>query len=567
MRDQFRLGRKLIFLLAFSMLAISAPLLIGSYVVHSRDFDNLYTSDASKIATTAASLSDGAFLRELYLAVSTEEYQNIRKQCEERDEEEPIVQWLQERNLYDRYMDTRAQVLRTQRDMDVQYVYVTVMHGETFTYLISPEYPVYYLGRDEASAPEFAAYTTNMHIDSIVTHTIYGWLCTGQEPIFAPDGEAVASMCVDIDMNWVMRNRMEFLVAMLVLGALVILAASAIFTLLIRRIVITPLSQLAAGAKRFGEARDEEQMRQSVISLDIRSNDEMEDLYQEIRQMQTRIIGYMDTIAHEMKERERIGAELSVAAQIQGNMLPKAFPAFPGRKEIDLYANVTPAKEVGGEFYYFFLLDDNRLALVVAAVSDKGIPAELMMVVTKTIIKNQALQGKSPAEIMEEANRQLYENNGGDMFVKAWLGILELSTGTLRSVNAGHASPAYCPPNGAFGILQERKGIALAIMDDTRYEENRLALKPGGRLFVYTDGVLEAANAEDELFGAKRMLDALNEDAVSAPMRAVRRMGERMGAFVKDTPQEDDITMLSLTFFGSRGSVANAKPGGDAGQA
>ena len=240
--------------------------------------------------------------------------------------------------------------------------------------------------------------------------------------------------------------------------------------------------------------------------------------------MQTRIVDYMDTIARDTKERERIGVELSVATQIQGNMLPNVFPAFPGRKEFEIYANLTPSKEVGGDFYDFFLLDDDRLALVVADVSDKGIPAELTMVVTKTIIKNQALAGKSPTEIMAETNRQLYESNDGNMTVKAWFGILELSTGNLRSANAGHVSPAYCPPRGAFGILQERKGMPLGAMKDARYEENRLALNPGGGLFIYADGVIEAANAQSELFGVRRMLDTLNEDAASRPVQTVRRM-------------------------------------------
>ena len=556
-RSQFRLGRKLILLLVSSMLSIGALLLFGSYSVHCRDFDNLYKSDVSKIATTAASLSDGAFLRELHLAVSTEEYQRIREQ----EDEELIVQWLREHGLYEGYKAETELLESIQEDMDVLYVYVQVLKGAVSTYLISPSDPITILGYDEENPPEFASYTENVHIEPTVTHTEAGWLSSGVEPIFDPDGNAVAVMCVDIDMNRVMRNRIEFLTAMLILGALVIVVSILVSVRLIARMVITPLSRITSGAKKFGEAQDEAQLRESVISFDIRSHDEMEDLYQEIRQMQRRIIDYMDAITQETAERERIGAELSVATQIQSNMLPSVFPAFPGRKEFDIYATVTPAKEVGGDFYDFFLVDDDRLALVVADVSDKGVPAELFMVVTKTIIKNQTLTGKSPVEIMEETNRQLYENSGGDMFVKAWFGILELSTGTLRSVNAGHDSPAYCPPYGSFKILQERKGFPLATMSDTRYEENRLALKSGAGLFIYTDGVIEAADAEDEFFGRDRMLSALNEDTASKPMQTVRRMKKRIGGFIQDTPQYDDTTMLSLAFFGSRNAAPDASAG------
>ncbi len=551
MRGQFRLGKKLIRLFASATLAIATLFIVGSYYVHCKDFDSLYDKDVSNIAATAASLSDGAFLRELYLAVSEEEYKRILEQ----DDEELIIQWLKERGLYDKYASETEKMRRIEQNMDVAYVYLQSQHGQSATYLISPSDPVTFLGTYEVNPPEFAALTTNARIDPIVTNTEDGWLCTGVEPIFDPDGNAVAIVCVDMDMNRIMNGRIRFLSAMLIFGALAVLAASAVSVRLIGRMVIAPLSRLAAGAKKFGEAEDEARLRQSVVNFDIRSRDEMEELYQEIRRMQTRIIDYMDTITRETSERERIGAELSVATQIQSNMLPNAFPAFPGRKEFDLYAAVTPAKEVGGDFYDFFLVDDNRLALVVADVSEKGVSAELFMVVTKTIIKNQALLGNSPTEIMEEANRQLYENSGGDMFINAWFGILELSTGTLRSVNAGHDSPVYCPPHGSFGVLKERKGIALATIKDTRYKENRLALKSGGGLFIYTDGLTKAANAENELFGIGRMLDALNEDAASRPVQTVRRMKKRVGGFVKNTLQDDDITMLSLTFFGTRGSA------------
>ena len=551
MRGQFRLGKKLISLFVAAMLAIAAVFLVGSYSVHCWNFDRSYKSDVSKTAALAAHMSDGAFLRELYLAVSTEEYQRVLEQ----DDEELIVQWLKERGLYDRYEAETEKLGLIARDMDVFYAYAQFQHGQSATYLISPSDPVSCLGTEEVNTKEFAALTDNTHFDPTLAHSEDGWLCTGIEPILDPDGNAVAIMCIDIDVNRMMNNRLRFIFAMLVFAALAILASGAISVRQIRRMVITPLSRLAAGAKKFGEARDEAQLRESVVNFDIRSNDEMEGLYQEIRRMQTRIVDYMDTIARDTKERERIGVELSVATQIQGNMLPNVFPAFPGRKEFEIYANLTPSKEVGGDFYDFFLLDDDRLALVVADVSDKGIPAELTMVVTKTIIKNQALAGKSPTEIMAETNRQLYESNDGNMTVKAWFGILELSTGNLRSANAGHVSPAYCPPRGAFGILKERKGIALATRKDTRYEENRTTLKSGGGLFVYTDGLPKAANAENELFGIGRMLDTLNEDTASRPVQTVRRMNKRVGGFVKDTPQEDDITMLSLTYFGPHGAA------------
>ena len=351
---------------------------------------------------------------------------------------------------------------------------------------------------------------------------------------------------------------MLFQYILMLVGESVILSAvfiSAIYRWMNRRI-LRPMTRLERAANGFVKRSHGTENPDDLVfeSPNIHTGDELESLADSIATMSHDMTDFMKNLLRASTERERLGAELSVATQIQGNMLPSVFPAFPGRKEFDLYATVTPAKEVGGDFYDFFFVDDERLALVVADVSDRGIPAGLMMVVTKTIIKNQTLIGKSPVEVMEETNRQLYENNGGDIFVKAWFGILDLPTGTLRSVNAGHLFPAYCPPHGSFDLLREKKGVALAMMSDTHYEENELVMKPGSRLFLYTDGLIEAANAQDEFFGVERTLEALNEDSSERPTQTVRAMKKRVVGFVKDVVRNDDMTMLALTFFGSNGA-------------
>jgi|GEM_PF-1232609 len=255
------------------------------------------------------------------------------------------------------------------------------------------------------------------------------------------------------------------------------------------------------------------------------------------------------------KEKQRIGAELNVATQIQADMLPRIFPAFPERSEFDLFASMHPAKEVGGDFYDFFLVDDDHIALVMADVSGKGVPAALFMVIAKTLIKNQAQLGKSPAEILKNVNEQLCEGNEAELFVTVWLAIIEISTGRGVAANAGHEHPTIRRADGLYELVEYRHSPAVATMEGIRFREHSFELHPGDRLFVYTDGVPEATDAHDVLFGNERMLAALNSDPEAAPEQLLRNVRAAIDAFVGDAPQFDDITMLGFSYFGCGKSV------------
>lgn len=243
-------------------------------------------------------------------------------------------------------------------------------------------------------------------------------------------------------------------------------------------------------------------------------------------------------------------AELNVASNIQRDMLPNIFPAFPDRSEFDVYATMDPAKEVGGDFYDFFMIDQTHLAVVIADVSGKGVPAALFMVIAKTIIRNQAQSSLSPAEIFTRANEQLCENNGEGLFVTAYLGILDLRTGVLTYANAGHNPPLIQQSGGRFEWLKLRPGFVLAGMEGMRYKEFQVTLKPGDCLFLYTDGVTEATNAALELYGEKRLEAVLNSDAAQglAPDQLLPYLKSQVDLFAAGAPQADDITMLGLQF-------------------
>ncbi len=281
-----------------------------------------------------------------------------------------------------------------------------------------------------------------------------------------------------------------------------------------------------------------------------RTGDEVEVLARSFADLTEKNRNYIDEVTKVTAEKERIGTELYVAQQIQKGMLPSIFPPYPERKEFDLYAAMDPAKEVGGDFYDFFLVDDDHLAMVMADVSGKGVPAALFMMVSKAILKNNAMMGKSPAEIVTAANETICSNNKMQMFVTVWLGILEISTGKITAVNAGHEYPAIRRAGQGFELFRDKHGFVVGGMEGIRYKEYEIELHPGDKLFLYTDGVPEATNADQELFGTERMLAALDTGADGSARDVLVNVRKNVDEFVQDAEQFDDLTMLCLDYKG-----------------
>lgn len=243
-------------------------------------------------------------------------------------------------------------------------------------------------------------------------------------------------------------------------------------------------------------------------------------------------------------------AELNTATQIQNSMVPNIFPAFPERKEFDVYAAMYTAKEVGGDFYDFFLIDEKHLAMVMADVSGKGVPAALFMMASKILISDRTIMGGTPAEILAFVNDRICSSNQADMFVTVWLGILDIETGKVIASNAGHEYPAIRRNNGRFELMKDKHGFVVGGMDGLKYKDYEFTLNPGDALFLYTDGVPEANNAQKELFGVERMLSALNLRPDAKPDEILENVNEEVNRFVGDAVQFDDLTMLCLKFHG-----------------
>ena len=283
-----------------------------------------------------------------------------------------------------------------------------------------------------------------------------------------------------------------------------------------------------------------------------RTGDEIEVLADAFATLSARTLQYVDQVQRVTAEKERIGAELSMATDIQASQLPRLFPAFPNRPEFDVYASMTPAKEVGGDFYDFFLVDDDHIGLVMADVSGKGVPAALFMMISRVLIKSHLQNGETPGEALENVNDQLFEGNDAELFVTAWVAVLEISTGKGIAVNAGHEHPALRRANGQYELVVYRHSPAVATLEGIPYKEHTFQLNPGDSLFVYTDGVAEATSADKELFGTERMLEALNRDPDAEPMGVLKNVMDGINAFVADAEQFDDITMLCLKYIGKQ---------------
>jgi sigma-B regulation protein RsbU (phosphoserine phosphatase) len=289
---------------------------------------------------------------------------------------------------------------------------------------------------------------------------------------------------------------------------------------------------------------------------------EFKQMQHEINRTRLALSQQMDTIRrmereqmemeNRKKEQERIAEELSMAREIQANALPSVFPPFPERTEFSLYASMTPAREVGGDFYDFFLTDSNHLALVIADVSDKGIPAALFMMESMTQIRNRMMGGCDPATALEWVNRQLCQRYASKMFVTVWLAVLDISTGRGLACNAGHEPPALCRKGGVFELLRYRHDFIVGGFPNTRYQNRAFELHPGDSLFVYTDGVPEATAGSGEMFTELRLEAILNTCRGCAPDDILQGVKDAVDAFVGDAEQFDDLTMMCLEYRGPR---------------
>lgn len=366
---------------------------------------------------------------------------------------------------------------------------------------------------------------------------------TAMVPVKDGQGNVVAITCVQKPMSELTAGRRAYIHKILWAAVFMMLFAAGGMMLYLNREFVKPVHRIMKEAGRFSK---ENTRLLTGTTGRISGVQEIQFLWDSLQQSEQETISYIENLTRVTAENQRIGTELELATQIQANMLPNIFPPFPERKDLDIFAAMTPAKEVGGDFYDFFLIDEDHLGVVMADVSGKGVPAALFMMMSKILISNLAMLGGTPGEVLGRANNAICKNNKSDMFVTAWFGILTLSTGELTASNAGHEYPVIRRKSGGFQLFKDKHRLAIGAMEGMRYLDYTMELEKGDVLFLYTDGLPEATDRRDRMLGSDRMLEILN----SAPEGDMRALLEHtragVDAFVGDAPQFDDLTMLAL---------------------
>ena len=382
----------------------------------------------------------------------------------------------------------------------------------------------------------------------------YGWVGTDYAAIYDTKGKQIGYAIMDLDLNYFIGRISGFLAVLLPAAAILVLFLAFLSSGLLRKHIISHLTSMADAAREYTALDKVNQPDDAPFvfeGLDINTSDELEELWHSMSEMEADFRDSMIRLRSVTAEQERMGAELSIATAIQEGTLPKLSPAFPERNEFDIYASMIPAKEVGGDLYDFFMIDDDHLAMVIADVSGKGVSAALFMVIAKTLIQNQAeLGGQDPADVLSHVNAKLMRINKASMFVTTWMAILTISTGELIYVDAGHEYPAIRRNGGSFELIDDVRGLPVAVSGKTKFISDTFVLYPGDTLYVYTDGVPDASNKAGEMFGRERMLEALNEEPDAAPEVLDGNVKAKLAAFVEDAPQFDDITMLTFKYNG-----------------
>ena len=539
-RRRATLGQKILAALLVLMVLMTVGIVIISFYSMKNIYYSQYTEKAQDLVKMLADEMDGDWLRDYSQTLDKDEV----------------------------YLEYKKNLDRIKNDFTgIQYLYIYKPGENSFVYLLegqkasdapedlsSPGDVYEYTEKDyEYLVPDIRAERASDRV-MLGEDTGYGIPVMAWAPVFDSKGEMVAMVEADYIVENIGPEINKSIFRIVSVQIVCILIVILLMILVIRMLVARPLEMLTGIVDSYknGEVIDSE--IDAFVSEIARKGgeDEICSLSLSFKEMTVRIAQYIKDITAVTAEKERISTELNVATKIQADMLPKIFPRFSNKHEYELYATMNPAKEVGGDFYDFFMIDDDHMGLVMADVSGKGVPAALFMVISKTLIKNRAISGQfsQPGEVLADVNNILCEGNDAELFVTVWFGVLTISTGALSFASAGHEYPAYYRLEEGFVLEKDKHGPPLATMEDLRFRNNETSLKKGEILFLYTDGVTEATNASDELFGESRMLEALSAYEKESTKDLLSGVRVKIDEFVGKAPQFDDITMLALRYMG-----------------
>lgn len=527
-KKRIGLRRKIIRIICMLIAVMSVILMVISYKAFYDTYINFYYDKALGIVKMLANEIDGDQIARYVDTGSTDE-------------------------AYDALVSTFNNVKANTSGLS--YLYLMVPYEDHFVYVIDA-----YTDQDDMNnisafgsvfeyrETEYTYLLPDVKAKSASTQIVYGGdagfgrSISVWAPVFDRNGEVAAMVEGDYVLTSVEKEINSYVLKILFF----IVMALAVITVIMVRVIDTGVTSPIIALTKYIDSYEKGNL--TLEPVPFKEDNEIKWLSDSFGNMIDRMELYITDIKNITAERERIGAELNVATKIQADMLPRIFPAFPDRKEFDIYASMNPAKEVGGDFYDFFMVDNSHLAIVMADVSGKGVPAALFMVIGKTLIKDHTKPGRDLGEVFTEVNNLLCKSNSEGMFITAFEGVLDLVTGEFQFVNAGHEIPFLCKKGGAFEPYKIKAGFVLAGIEDIRYQCGSMQLEVGDKIFQYTDGIPEAANKSNEFYGMERLENVLCKNATLTPSELLPKIKMDLDEFVGDAPQFDDITMLCLEY-------------------
>ena len=527
-RMSFRMIGAIVLLLAVFGMVVSS---LG-FLVFSNKIVEEYTATTYRIADTASTLVNGDHLAVYPDGEETEEYNRTRE-------------WL---DAYCRRMwISLVYVIRVDESDYGRFVSV---FNSVNNEVDNSAYTVWECGyrrnttNDEYREKYRALYEKQSEHETIFRRSTQDGVhphITSMVPVKNSAGKVEGILCVQRPIREIDNARRPYLITVGIITVIMAAVAALLAAGYLRKQFVKPIRKISEEATRFAR----ENTKGEELG-DVSSYEEIYSLSRSIDKMETDMVNYMQNLTTITAEKERIGTELSFAKRIQFSSLPTRFPASPDRTDFDIYASAVPAREVGGDFYSFRMIDDDHLAMWIGDVSDKGVPAALFMMSANIVINIRAGMGGTPAEIMAFVNDNICQHNHANLFVTIWLGIMEFSTGKLTFVNAGHEEPAVYHKGGEFELYKTKHNVAVGVMPDIEYKDFEIRMGKGDKLFIYTDGVPEATDKNDKLFTTDRMLKALNKHRDGKPEEILEGVYESVNEFVGDRAQFDDLTMLGF---------------------
>ena len=566
-----KLGTRSFLLTALFGLLLGGGAILLGYSIYSNNADEFYSSSAIRIGSCVADQVDKESAKTLRDAVMLLYYDNIDYDMKDDDEIYDMYQEIKKKGdalVSSSYMDCFEDVEETLREFrdatpENDYIYYVDYDPEQNNMVFITDIRDNIRSKDKDYFCPGSVWEVDDKAFELMTnmegkgYTVYstggGMVVTKLCEVVSEEGEELGYIGVDTFLSDVVSNKHRFLLFFFIVIGILDLLLSYVMMMILNRSIVKPVKKLEQGGHEFINRLGTEitSAPHYFANLGLYTGDEIENLWLTMADLEINIAVSMKTIKKMTSEKERAEAELALANQIQRSMLPSVFPAFPERKEFDLYADMVPAKNVGGDLYDFFLIDEDHLAIVIGDVSGKGITAALFMVMAKHLIKSQTMaDGSDPVQIFEAVNQMLMEENEAMLFVTAFLGILTISTGYMVSANAGHEYPAVRRKDGLFYYEQDAHALPLAIRKNNKFVKHELTLQPGDTLYIFTDGITEASDKDEKMFQKERLLEVLNENPDAGPRELDIRVRQRVSEFVADAEQFDDMTTLCLKYFG-----------------